>query len=151
MTPREQKIERVREACVKVNGEIVELKFGCQVIIDDYLPPYNVQRLTENAKYYSFGVSARIESGAEIGDERVRTMTYKSFYSFEIDKVKIIGRPIRLADVLLAMQAIASPEDATFENLVYRVCTVHWNPRADDLTLQSDPTIDFLDEVLGKK
>ncbi len=103
---REQKIERIREACVKANKD----------------------------RYIAWG-----------NDN--------------------LDQTIRLADVLLVMreQGVRASKivlflgfDVSLDNNInpnYEVSYDHsyWNLRADDLTLQSDPTIDFLDEVLDTK
>jgi hypothetical protein len=75
---------------------------------------------------------------------------------------KILGRPIRLADVLLAMcqktQMIRPFLDV--DGMMYEVdyagftLTIgkylcQWNLRADDLTAQSDECIDFIHSLLS--
>jgi hypothetical protein len=59
------------------------------------------------------------------------------------------GRPIRLADVLLAINATLRKERGTIsldENSVKLI--LFWNLRADDLEKQSEETISFLAELL---
>ena len=61
-------------------------------------------------------------------------------------------RPIRLADVLLAVQKQeygGSPEFRyTCEKLTSGAWHVHWNLRKDDLTEQSEECISFLYDLL---
>lgn len=74
---------------------------------------------------------------------------------------KLVSRPIRLADVLLAIEAEhkfnSNPEPAIAAKIdlvtnVYRQGVLlherYWNLRADDLEQQSDETIAFLHSLL---
>jgi hypothetical protein len=65
----------------------------------------------------------------------------------------LLGRPIRLADVLLAIKAVpyqkwpggwAAIPDEELRDLVLN----HWNLPADDLIQQSDGTIEFIYQLL---
>ena len=56
----------------------------------------------------------------------------------------IIGRPIRLADVL----GTVYPDEITNTHLAI---VARWNLKQDDLTLQSQETIDFLYSLLNKE
>ncbi len=74
---------------------------------------------------------------------------------------KIQGRPIRLADVLLAIGKTNCPKHKTFSHLALDMygefydsdknqakVLATWNLRQDDLTLQNPATIDFLHSIL---
>jgi hypothetical protein len=58
----------------------------------------------------------------------------------------IFGRPIRLADVLLAMTRVLNGEEA--QRPVLELID-DWNLRADDLEKQSEETINFLYDLLA--
>jgi hypothetical protein len=67
---------------------------------------------------------------------------------------KIIGRPIRLADVLLAIGKVGLKahinQDGYFPTKSGNTTTLnYWNLRTDDLTQQSDECIDFLYMILN--
>lgn len=68
------------------------------------------------------------------------------------DKKRKAPRPIRLADVLLAMKNV-SLEVSWFEgdDSLMRLdgANVRWNLREDDLEKQSEETIKFIGSVLG--
>jgi hypothetical protein len=76
------------------------------------------------------------------------------------DNHKILGRPIRLADVLLAIEnANGNIELATYGEPLHighyekperegYYSKAYWNLRADDLEKQSEETISFLYELL---
>ena len=57
-------------------------------------------------------------------------------------------RPIRLADVLLAIETAAKKRVDENEGEMAHVSVHLWNLRADDLQQQSEETINFLHELL---
>ena len=134
MTPRQKNLETIRAAAIKANPEIVELKFGCQV------QRYEGDEIDTLCSITSPGLRGR---------HAVRFIRFPSVvhYDFvcatgEVESWKIIGRPIRLADVLLALK----------EQRGYLGVTIlekeHWNLRADSLEEQSDECIAFLADLL---
>lgn len=129
MTPYDQLKKKIQEA----NPEIMELKFGCEV--EDFSGVWKVIKIAHN------GVLAWNGAGVHY-----------------IYKYKILGRPIRLADVLLAMDAKSNtPEGLHFpeENQVqtpalYIIGDVinRWNLKDDNLDNQSQECKDFLINLL---
>lgn len=145
---KEQNIETIRQACIKANPEIVELKFGCR--IEDFM--------------YGQAVIVGIEKYKGESD------CYYQFYD-KIPEPKlnlspqnfnwtIIGRPIRLADVLLVI-----PENHSlsigilgyFENWIlvegdtYKLKHfkgIKWNLLKDSLEEQSEETLTFISNLL---
>ncbi len=76
------KLEKIKEVIIKANPSIMELKFGCEVLLDD-------------KEKCTIGFWNPVYSGwsSDIGDE------------IEKEEIKqILGRPIQLADVLMAIE-----------------------------------------------
>ena len=135
-----KKIKKIREACIKANSEIVKLKFGCEVVIDwlgngvvhDMQKRFITDDLRDNG------------NGTVIED------------SVCGDIEEIIGRPIRLADVLLAIDKyvkIGNLSDKEkdgglsyldFVSFIYD----KWNLEDNNLQNQSPETIDFIHKLL---
>lgn len=141
MTPdtRQERIEAVRRACVRANPEIVELKFGCDIV-------------DENKHRYTFlhfspmQLAAMDFTTANVFDgEVVRGIT------FRISKTKIIGRPVRLADVLLAIEkkdAGYGEEEWMLNRMMFG--SDKWN-LLKDMEDQSDETLEFISRMLNDK
>src|SRR5262245_54153382 len=105
---RTEQLTVIRHACIRENPEIVALKFGCEV-------------------EFAWGDRAAVVSVHPDGS------LYTTWGKSKVPRkhvTKILGRPIRLADVLLAT-------DAT-DRVVYR-----WDWKHDDLTEQSDDCLAF--------
>lgn len=138
------KLETIRAACIKANPEIVELKFGCEVSYEGWeCILLDVPR--QNPAMWVLAQSKTLP------DEETDGEVY-------IPDCEIIGRPIRLADVLLAIGK--DEKDIYFKNsdttipkwkIIHSDITgssIGWNLLKDDLTLQSDETIDFLSTLI---
>ncbi len=63
---------------------------------------------------------------------------------------EILGRPIRLADVLYSIKQIKGDLEAMarLEEQVSDLCLTDWNLLSDDLTLQSPETVEFISKLL---
>lgn len=124
----QQKLEAVRQACIKANPEIVELKFGCdvEIVIGSVACPATIVQ-----KNYAGNWLVLIAG---------QTATYKDKQIY-----KIIGRPIRLADVLLALnwKWIAITSTGSFM-VGSAESSLRWDLLADDLTKQSPEMVDLL-------
>lgn len=143
---REQKIEAIRAWCVKANPDIVKLEFGCKV----------TKKRGSGNIYMAIG-----EPYALDGAIGCLFLPLDSGTNSEIRMIEIIGRDIRLADVLLAMnkiddyavlvsvggnfykQYIGGDGDWYTDTL-----GAYWNLRADNLNNQSDETIDFIHSLI---
>lgn len=141
-------LEIIREAVIAAVPEIMELKFGCWISSDNIMS--NIKRMCVAELTHShllltttFGEVSRLP--------RTR------------GNYKIIGRPIRLADVLLAiephwrsfllpsfMQNLDGQIKNEFEGQNLYIMVSKWNLHSDDLSLQSPETIDFLAGLLAK-
>lgn len=135
---KEQKIQFIREKCIEANPSIKDLVFGCDVIVK------GIANDNPGCEY-DIVVDDRIKEG-RIG------LGY--FGEVPISELEIIGREIRLADVLLAM-----PTNSIFvcakdgyighdEEMIKGHFKVQWNLLNDSLTDQEEPTIDFIYELL---
>lgn len=127
---REEHLATIREACIKANPEI-------ETMPEAYAYTLRVIRDLRDRR----GLGQEWE---QIDDE-VRG-------EIEDTWATLIGRPIHLADVLLArkksMQSLTwlFAADEKLAELVDR-----WNLRQDELTQQSDECLEFLAELLKEK
>lgn len=139
-------LQTVREAVIKAVPEIVSLQFGCAIEHSDERA--TIIRLYENHPFMFSAVIARTDGYPKNADGLPK------------DEVTVIGRPIRLADVLLAVGEAAREvsyfvdSDGNFHEwfapkgrLDLRTIA-HWNLREDDLSKQSEETIEFLASLL---
>jgi|ERR1700735_2616515 len=165
------KIQTIREKCIEANPEIVELKFGCEIQLYDEDMTIatligGIGKCTRHKKATNCNEDCDIESAlwvstVESDPKELYEPTEWIIEKSRTDLYKILGRPIRLADVLLAIgpdnQPItvdangiitsfkANPKD--WESPIFDK-QVDWNLRADDLEKQSPETIEFLYDLL---
>lgn len=128
---RQEKIAIIREKVIEVVPEIVELKMGCdvEIVIGSLACPATIVQ-----KNYAGNWLVLIAG---------QTATYKAKQIY-----KIIGRPIRLAEILLTVQSPScGVMEASYE-LVDPSYGHTWDIRKDDLTLQGEATVDFIYELL---
>lgn len=144
---RDEKLQAIRAKVVEANPEIVQLKYGClidcklwgrQMIVDKWKDASGEGWCLVNPDYPG-------RSSCSTSDENI---------------IKVYGRPIRLADVLLAHR-LRFPADGTtrtnesfmrhhtgqFREDIWEIALL-WNLREDDLSRQPDETIDFLHSLL---
>ena len=144
-----KQLELIRQKCIEANPEIVELKFGCEVILKQSI--FGRQK----------GVHGFVGATPD-GIFIVFPGDGHQIYCEEENAYEVIGRPIRLADVLLAIF-----EGKVYEKInevplildsgLFGTSTVghaiktsgySWNLRKDDLNEQSEETINFLAKLL---
>lgn len=159
----QQKLEAVRKACIKANPEIVELKFGCEF----YQKHRKTGEVLSDAVYVFVGRGIDVRETSFCLTNRYAGDAigcYDGYASYEVQSeknmagyIEIIGRPIRLADVLLALNRKSNTSgywavDTTGAWLDMRKSVRHimseWNLRKDSLDEQSEETISFLYELL---
>lgn len=136
MTPT-QAVELVKAACVKANPSIMELGFGCELLFE--VEPYN-----------SHNLHRRKDDIFVVIDENPDAKI--------LGKFEILGRPIRLADVLLAIGK-KFYFDSSFKGGISRnggwyengQLLAEWNLRDDDLNHASDECKLFLAGTLQDK
>ena len=155
---RSQQIEVIRAACVKANPEIVELKFGCEIQAN--------LSVEDRSVYKVIGRNGNAWVCRAGNDEHCHTAFFGENSGF-----LIIGRPPRLADVLLAIRKKETPDlgdpwspflfvnswgifyrfSGSFKSGERVLCeygSLGWILENDDLNLQSDDTISFLYELV---
>ena len=135
-----EKIETIRQTCIKANPEIVELKFGCEAIVMFGAEPYRLKLIYQKP----IGTWVTLQSHTE--DPRTYFHRIWTLKKTEVvnEKTTIVGRTIRLADVVLAQKEINNDPIPLAQIIAY------WNLRTDDLTQQSSECIDFLYDLLNQ-
>ncbi len=128
-------IQKLKDVIIKANPEIMELKFGCYFSGEGVSSGLIVRMIDR----FPFGFTANYHhQGSGI-----------MCREFNTRKIVIIGRSIRLADVLLAMgiEAFVGSEkmQANLNDIV-----VMWNLKDNNLDNQSDECKEFLDKLLVK-
>jgi len=147
-----QKYEAVRKAVIAAVPEIMELKFGCEIKIFDKVRRVVRFGLEPDKEYVWFEFQ-----DSEPGFRKMMTKLELEL----MNDVKILGRPIRLADVLVAIGKQPVPRywcavdcDGDFYDMEHEGIALsngyRWNLRQDNLSLQSLETIDFLHSILVK-
>ena len=136
-------LERVRAAVIKAVPEIVELKFGCELFIQNYMASVN---LLEDRR----GRCWIPENGEPNSDFMALggSLTY-----FDEKHIKeIIGRDITLADVLRTIESEGRTGFAVYQGgqiwLGGRYTMLSWNLSLP-LHLQSEETLTFLGSILN--
>jgi len=150
-----ENIEAIRTKCIEANPEIVEMKWGCNFLYGNKKPEY----------------PARFENWASRGDiVRALDLTFGQQKRIHLANVKceIIGRPIHLADVLLALAEarVGMLADGSYQEpgminifpapdsprrMMQEPTYCRWNGRKDDLTEQSDDCLSFLADLLNER
>lgn len=142
-------IAAIRTACIKANPEITSMKFACEVrVLED-----------QHFHYYMYRapfVATVVEYGVEYLGQRDETWSMYAVKNHDIihlaiTKYEVIGRPIRLADVLLAIEERVN----TFMNFDFignwpdaQELVCKWSLRTDDLEQQSDEMVAFVASLL---
>lgn len=130
-------IQKIREACIAANPEIMELKFGCEVYRGADTESKEIVVGFFNDKI------ALVRRHPIIGD----------FLPFEVPRElekgwTILGRPIRLADIFNMLSKLEDKiiykGHMSFTNrIVY-----YWNLEHDDLSQQPPEALRFIAELL---
>lgn len=155
---REQNIEVIRKAVIAAQPDIMELKFGCDVYIEtlegygggdtinqhrritakqcheEQLPMYLV------GAYFGERGYIQADFGAIAG---MRGSILPNVYRI----VEVVGRPIRLADVLYSLTKLPDLEPFDLPGFWIEVIG-RYNLRKDTLTDQSDECLAFLANLL---
>lgn len=141
----EQKREAIRAKCIELNPEILELKPGCMVQYGDYKDRQRVVAVTGDDGVWS---------SMQVSFHRFKDCPAEIITLFPQDEIEVIGRPVRLADVLLT--CFSGPVNFKaftslgHESFIIALCNGGtWNLRRDSLDDQSDETIDFLYSLLS--
>jgi hypothetical protein len=126
--------EQLKKVIQEANPEIMELKFGCEVIYEE-----------KKCKYLH-----HVEGWFDV----LLPPNYdKGILQVTNPKLKILGRPIRLADVLLALDELLVKENSGNRGRTERTMQIldYWNLKDDNLDHQSEETKQFLIDLLTPK
>ena len=138
--------EKLKQIIQAANPEIMELKFGCEVLMNQYL----------KCEYDTLYENEIVKVGSDLW---INCSLYYKQHTFQS-----LGRPIRLADVLLAIQKKPGINNVAIEEYGVWMQTdyegygeihdgdkrVKWNFLDDNLDHQSDECKLFLIELLAK-
>ena len=144
-------IKEIREKCIKANPEIVELKFGCIIQIKGSKPTVLDNKTPIVLKGNKFE-----EKGLYFNLAKNKFYQKHKMFGGDLE-VKIIGRPIRLADVLLAMPVRFYVKSGNGYFLDSRKADLpscqecFWDLEDDNLEHQSEETLTFLKTILTTK
>jgi len=142
-------LDIIREACIAANEDILKLEFGCRFLWKEHDEESEEEygATFENWKTKHTWVRALGPLGQQCIIARSNI-------------TKILGRPIRLSDVLLAIgfhaHLVVTTEGEFVE--IYDLVTggktvdskdIRWNLRNDDLTAQSPETLAFISNLLS--
>lgn len=133
---RTENLEKITKACQKANPEIMELKFGCEILFKSI--PFIL--VGEN---YAGNTIAYADFGKQT----------KIIDQMKIDK--ILGREIQLADVILIIgkKGHYNMDYNCHEGNIFLIMGDGTHPRAEwnlhlPLSRQSDETFQFLSDLL---
>jgi hypothetical protein len=151
---REETISAIRQLCVKANPEIMELKPGCVLDLNcgesyGWMTIHQITNVCKKHKKYREECGIE-ENGCSNEEAMFGTSGYDEGWWTHTIKVadikphQIIGRPIRLADVLLVLFDTKGEAERGFILTV----VADWNLRADTLDEQSDECVAFLAGLL---
>lgn len=138
MTKQDQ-INFIREKCIEANDEIVRFGFGNEIEMNETHRHFTVALMDDSFIRVFSGTNQLVDVAPE--------------------DCKILGRPIRLADVLLAIGSRAKDFELRNDYLWSwsvdvpkynddRANQIFWNLRADDVREQSEETINFIYNLL---
>jgi hypothetical protein len=142
--------DKLKSVIQAANPEIMELKFGCDFI---HKPSMNTLMFCVTHK----------NTGATVAYSYIDQETWLDDFQFENpEEIEIIGRPVRLADVLLALSQNNKATDLRlFDNRSEGLFSIkpellymrhgevgQWNLKDDNLDHQSDKTKQFLINLL---
>lgn len=148
------KLETIRAACIAANPSIKNVVSGCK----------GIARIPESDDTKAQDLEATIIDVVEGGllyiythsplQKGAKSLSWHTATMFS-DSFTPEGRPIRLADVLLTIDAVQMKNlyekkiiPIPRKGIFGKICDGKWNFFKDDLTQQSEETIDFLYELL---
>lgn len=140
-------MKSIQQQCAERLYELLphkkELGFGCEVKIKDYPRIHDVFMVVDITNHLN-------------GERTCRITGFNDY--FEADELEIIGQPIRLADILLALSKVGAGVNYTFyagcfykvdlHSQIYSLC-VEYNLEKDNILDQSDETAQFICDILS--
>ena len=132
-----KKLERLKKKIIEAVPDIIELKFGCKVVMIGAMKNINtITSVFESQGRYGYAMKPYTccWDGAR-GDATARRYSKEDF--------KIIGRDITLADAILfirkKLDTVNNQEYEYEENFVK-----HWDLTKNNLDMQKEKTLTFL-------
>lgn len=156
---RQQNIEKIRQACVKANEDILRLRFGVKIIWKAIYDNKEKEAIVN--KIYSR--TTKYVTGTEFVGECILDDDDSTTAFCKENVVKVLGRPIRFLDILLAIgktkNYIAIDDMGQILQQAYREdganymgemvgTTRFWVLNRDDLNDQTDETVEFIANFL---
>ena len=144
-------IQKLKKVIQEANPEIMELKFGCEFenkIIGKSLK-------VKNNKYLIFGNHQGFIEAVCEDDRGVRIATFDESAILEAKATKILGRSIRLANVLLALDKYSQTKELPDVGkypamyIVGQVVSL-WDCKDNNFDNQSDELYELLTRLLVK-
>ena len=138
----QEKINKIRSECIKVNPEIVELKFGCLVNPD-----------VDSIQFVLMDCIGGTKVIEIINDEDVTVFGNPKL----VEVKKVVGRDIRLADVLYMLDSsgmiignstCSEGEIISLDESETLRIIGNWNLLDDNLEHQSEECIDFIYQLI---
>ena len=154
------KILKIREKCIEANPEIVKLGFGCKIIEKRTGLNWTgiIMSETGESEEYNKDYKDRFKKG-EYYVHYPKPVAIGSWLHEE--EMEIIGRPIRLADILLAIHEKDKKNKLNklikypfYYNIMQQITAWKlngknfWNLKSDNLENQSVECIEFLYNLL---
>jgi hypothetical protein len=136
---RQEKIEYIRQKCIEANQEIVKRRERF-VFTDSFLE-------NEKRRFLQLG---GLQSAGGIVLSKKGVLYYvlkdvnKSLSWYNEQDIIIVGRPIRLADVIHAVDMVSMKRQ---RGMCLQICEA-WKMANDDLTEQSEEAIDLIHGIL---
>ncbi len=157
-------IEDIRKECIGANPSILELTFGCEIKIEVEIEEWGGERSTYRT---DTGILLENPFDEDYVDGDFQTIKYFSrgyFCEYDVTKedIEILGRTIRLADVLHIIEVngdVETPLLTTEGMFVWynpdtgsiELKNIHWNLIKDDLVLQSPEAVSFIHSIINKE
>lgn len=156
----QQQITAIREKCIEANPSIKDLKMNCMI----YHPEYGIAIINDSRGTGNGSTQKHFTDRSHVFYDDCRDKDGRLFRNGSNKEWwEIIGRPIHLADVLLAIgQNIAVVGNGCFlewgthffhgeKQGYWNQKNISWDLKNDDLTLQSEETISFLYTLLASE
>lgn len=144
-----EKINYIRETCIEVNPDIVKIQFGCRVDIPLIESESRIGKVNKGTVIDSFIEKDISWSKYNKTNDKISVYMdsgeFRPMIGIKKNKIKILGRPIRLADILLCIN-LSTYFDYSVSNVYTNEISLLkvWNLQDNTLEEQDDETIDFI-------
>lgn len=148
-------LQQIKEIIIKSNRDIVKLQFGCKVkwrktgqdcvgvIAYNYSQKVDIYRNSKGLIIYKNGATYEDNTNLVVYEDGSSVHNNIGIIDHQVE---IIGRSIRLADVLLANRK-NSVKDQNINNVLKLVLEL-WNLKDDNLDNQDKPTQKYILDLL---